>query len=190
VTVSAELVARLRAAAAAVEAAATPDDLRGAAFVVAFLDKQKSSRGGLEADEEEPPESALPSVSRAMRKLEIDEMLIERVYDFSVEGGSLVIPRRALPESKRRAMRYVIQLVAAGRQASGFEQWTSARVVRDACEERGVLDSGNFGHVLNDLDGEGITIRGRGSKRELKMNAAGFEATGLLISQLLSTSPA
>jgi hypothetical protein len=81
-------------------------------------------------------------------------------------------------------MQEVAYLVAAGRQAIGLEEFTGWKTIRDVCENRGVLDSSNFGLAMGKLDGEGLRIRGKGSTRELKVNAAGYEKAGAIITRM------
>jgi len=91
------------------------------------------------------------------------------------------MPTRSLSSKKQQAMREVAYLVAAGRQAIGLEEFTGWKTIRDTCENRGVLDSSNFGLAMGKLDGEGLRIKGKGAARELKINAAGYEKAGEII---------
>lgn len=107
------------------------------------------------------------------------------MFDVDDDGVHLTLPRSALNEKKRFAMQEVARLVMAGRQAIELEEFTPSKVIRDACDGRGVLDAGNFAAALSALDGHGMRLRGSGASREGKLNAAGFEAAGADIERIL-----
>jgi hypothetical protein len=185
-TPSALLVDALNASLAAVDAAAIPPELRPIAFSKSFdfltganavtpagtsspLDDGDGGGGG-GADSTSDP------VAKIAGKLGVGAELVSRVYDVDEEGVHLMVGRSALDDRKRFAMQEVARLIIAGRQALGLEEFTSSKTIRDACEDRGVLDSGNFAVALAGLDGKGVRLRGSGAGREGKMNAAGYEA--------------
>ncbi|HEX8066298.1 MAG TPA: hypothetical protein VF520_07215 [Thermoleophilaceae bacterium] len=179
------LVDRLRTAAAVVDQAELPQDLRPAAFVLAYQSVL-------------PPESAHPtsgaatdetsSTPRSGRGLGealggVEDWKLDLIYDISDDNVGLMLPTRALPDSKRAAMAAVTLLVVAARQALQLDEWTEAETVRRVCEDRGVLDR-NFATVLDRLNGRGIRVRGRGRTKEIRMNAAGFEEAGRLVERM------
>jgi hypothetical protein len=168
---------RLRAAAAAVEEAGLPADLRSAGLVLAFW-----AEGGT-AGATERQLGGAGALGDVAIQLGVEPDDLERIFDFDDGDIALIIPRRALSTSKGTAMAEVTHLVVAARQSLGLGDWTPADAVREACEDRGVLD-GNFGRVIQSLNGEGFRVRGTGAKRELKMNASGVEATIALINNL------
>lgn len=191
------LVRALRQATAALDEAEVPEDLRSIAFDKAFDHLTGSgaipASGGATASKQ-------PSVSdnkalggqdpieRIAGKLNVDPDLASRVYEVDDDGVHLTLPRSALNEKKRLAMQEVARLVMAGRQAIELEEFTPSKVIREACDSRGVLDAGNFAAALSALDGHGMRLRGSGASREAKLNAAGYEAAGAVISRILGAS--
>jgi hypothetical protein len=171
-------VDRLRRALDVVDSAQLPDALRPTGLVLAYWDSVTSS----------PPEGASPSTAQNPAEiLGCDALAVARVYDVDDDGVHLNIRRSALASSRRAAMEQIALLVVAGRQAHKIEEWTQADVVRKACEEMGVLD-GHFAAALDRLKGDGLRLRGTGATREMKMNAAGFEQAGRLITSLAASS--
>jgi hypothetical protein len=172
------VVDRLRKAEAAVDAAELATDLRGAGFVLAFW----ASADGPETDSPRPVTGVgrLPDLAARLR---VEPAMLERIFDIDAEGVVLIVPRRALGGSKTTAVTEAAHLIVAARQGLGQEEWTATEVVRAACDQLGILD-GNFGRAIQQLHGEGFRIRGNGAKRELKMNATGYEVTTILIQSL------
>jgi len=182
------LVRALQDSLAAVEAADIPEELRPIAFSKAFdfvtrdspattssvtgaaSSRTNGDRGGA-GDESDP-------IATIAAKVGVDAELVSRVYDVDDEGVHLTISRSSLNEKKRFAMQEVARLIMAARQALGLEDFTPAKIIREACDGRGVLDSGNFATALSGIDGHGVRLRGSGAAREGKLNAVGFEAAG------------
>lgn len=183
----ANLVRRLREAAAAVDSAELPADLRSPGFVLAFSAgspvRKDPARTPTSPNGDAPSSEPDKTLAQA---LGVQENGLDRIYDFVSEALDLIVPPRVLAQSRRAAMAEVALLVVAGRQGLGLEEWTKVEEVRRACEGRGVLDPTNFGKVISALDGHGVRVRGRGAGRELSINAAGFQRTGELIERLLA----
>jgi hypothetical protein len=188
------LVRALRQATAALEEAEVPEDLRTIAFDKAFdhlTGGGATAASGRASTPESPlvPEnkttSAQNPIERIAAKVNVDPGLADRVYDVDDDGVHLTLPRSSLNEKKRFAMQEVARLIMAGRQAIELEEFTPSKVIREACDGRGVLDAGNFAAALSALDGHGMRLRGSGVSREAKLNAAGFEAAGADIKRIL-----
>jgi hypothetical protein len=178
-----DLNKRLRAAADAVADADISTDLRAAAFMAAFW--------GAGVGQPAPPAAPEPAASSSGNnaeqiagKLGIGPADVQLIYDLSGEEVGLLVPPNALPTSSRAAMREVIQLVAAGRQAVGLDDWTASELPRAVCAERGVLDTNNYAAVFRDIAGRGFSIRGSGGSREVRLNAAGFQTAGAVAQRL------
>lgn len=197
------LAERLKVAVDAVQAANVPEDLRAAAFARA-LDvvfgpvpppegNSGSPRPGVDAidpldvaaEPGQAEDGLHPSAVRLASKLAIDWRTAEQVYDLDEEGLHLVIAPSRLARAVGTAIEQIARMVTAGRQAAGLEEWTSISKIRDACHDRGKYDESNFSRYIGRLDGDGFRIRGAGQRRELKVNAAGLEATGTLIASLV-----
>jgi hypothetical protein len=118
-------------------------------------------------------------------KLGVDIATAERVFDIDEDGLHVVLAPSKLHGTTSVAIQQLARLVVAGRQAAGLDDdWTATSAIRSVCEDRGKHDSANFATHVKKLDGDGFRLKGAGRSRELKANAAGFEATGLLVKQL------
>lgn len=186
------LVQVLKTASAALDEAQIADDLRPVAFEKAFDFVAGVTQGrsgghagaGTSADvgNDAGGDSSLQQIAG---KLNLGVDVVSRVYDVDSEGVHLTVSRSALDSTKKAAMQEVIRLIAAGRQALELDEFTPAKLLREACEDRGVLDAGNFAGAMTALDGHGMRIRGTGAARELKLNAAGFEAAAEDVKRVL-----
>lgn len=185
-----QLVSVLRDAVAAVEAAGVPEDLRPAAFSKVFehivggapsAPPSRGAPGGAEAGDIDRGDA----VGRIATKLSLDAEVVSRVFDVDDEGVHLTVPRSALDDSKRTAMREVARLISAARQASGLdEEYTPLATIREACDDRGVLNSPNFAAAMQALDGDGMRFRGPSGSREVKVNAAGYEKAADIVQRI------
>ena len=180
-----ELVDLLRKAADAVDQADVPPDLRGIAYSRA-LDRlgvdaangRNGARNGVVA--------TCPQIELIAHKLGVDAERVARVVDVDDDGLHLTVPRSALPPVKLEAMQEIARLVSAARQAAGLDgEYTPLARIRDACDKRGVLDR-NFSSAMQRLDGDGMRFRGPSRGREVKVNAAGYEAAGAIVRRLTS----
>jgi hypothetical protein len=185
-----QLVSTLRGAVAAVEAAGVPEDLRPAAFSKAFehiaggapsAQAGREALGGADAGDVDRGDA----VGRIATKLGLDAEVVSRVFDVDDEGVHLTVPRSALDDSKRTAMREVARLISAARQAAGLdEEYTPLATIREACDDRGVLNSPNFAAAMQALDGDGMRFRGPSASREVKVNAAGYEKAADIVRRI------
>jgi hypothetical protein len=172
---SEHLVEALRGAVQALSEAKVPDDLREIAFAKALDHLLGNAAPGrrVEGSGEHPGAggddgSGGKSVDlgnplgKIAAKFHVDVQTVERFFEVDDDGVHLLMPTRSLSSKKQQAMQEVAYLVAAGRQAIGLEEFTGWKTIRDTCENRGVLDSSNFGLAMGRLDGEGLRIKGKG----------------------------
>jgi hypothetical protein len=199
------LITRLRTAAGVVDAAELPTDLRGAAFVLAFRESADAAAssagtgagsdvpaadaggppvGDRRAQLETPPRPEDPA-SRLAYSLGVEPDVLEAVFDVRDDDVELILPRRALDLSLRRATAQVIQLAVAGRQGAGLEAWTDVSRLRRTCDRLGVLDS-NFSRVLSSLRGNGLRVREGSGKPQISMDGNGFEHASELVRDLVA----
>jgi hypothetical protein len=185
-----QLVSALQDAVAAVEAAGVPEDLRPAAFSKVFehiagggpsASQGRGARGGAEAGDIERGDA----VGRIATRLGLEAEVVSRVFDVDDEGVHLTVPRSALDDSKRTAMREVARLISAARQAAGVDdEYTPLATIREACDDRGVLNSPNFAAAMQALDGDGMRFRGASGSREVKVNTAGYEKAADIVRRI------
>jgi hypothetical protein len=184
------LVKELREALAIAENASIPDELRSAAFICAFWAKREPSGSPTIRSNAEPsPSGGIttspqgqddPVMAKVASKLGASTEDLEFVYEL-VEGElALRVPPSRLDSVKKEAVKQIIYLVSAGRQAAGLEEKTFARQIKSVCAERGKADT-NFSRILDSLHGEGLMVGGSGQSKTVRVNADGFERTAKII---------
>ncbi|MBV9311807.1 MAG: hypothetical protein JOZ73_13330 [Solirubrobacterales bacterium] len=193
-----EIAEKLKEAAAAVDAADLPEDLRAVGFQRALDAVGLTAEPG--SPQPESPAADLPGrgpgrgpaetdglIARMSARLGIEVAVLSEIYE-DVDGQlRLIIGPAMLPDRTRKAaaMRHVALLVAVGRQASGLEEYTALRIVRGECEDLGVLDSTNFATEVGKL---GFRLQGGRNAREAKANRRHFEEASALIRSIAEAS--
>jgi hypothetical protein len=112
---------------------------------------------------------------------------VEFVYEIEAEKLALRFPPSRLAPVKKEAVKQIIYLVSAGRQAAGLDEKTPAKVIRALCAEMGKDDS-NFSRLVDDLHGEGLIVGGSGQAKTIRVNADGFERAGRIVDELRERS--
>jgi hypothetical protein len=192
---NAEIVDLLRQAAAAVQSAELPDDLRSVGFeraldAVGLARIPAASSAGTPALDSPPSggtggytDASMDLLTRIGRRLELSPEVVERIYDVDDGTVRLAIRRAMLrePDRKAAAMRDVALLLVAGRQAAGEEQ-TALADVREECQALNVLDGPNFSSEVSKLD---FRLRGPRNDRTAKANRNHFEEAADVIRGIL-----
>ena len=88
----------------------------------------------------------------------------------------------------KEATSEVAYLVAAARQAAGLDERTASNTIKEMCDHLGVLSAGNFAATIDSLKGQGLTVTGTGSKKQLKLNGAGFEKAAEIVTRINGAS--
>lgn len=179
----------LAEAAADVEKAGVPDDLRAAAFSAAVALRTSATTGSSAV-----PAAAAPLAhggqedwhTRVATALGVSAEDVDEGFDLEDNRMRLTIAPSRLPRQKATAMKDVALLVSAARQAAGVDAdgWTSADAIREECRELGVLDANNFAAEIQLPDV--MSQRGRGRSRQLKITRRGYEQAGARLRELLS----
>lgn len=136
-------------------------------------------RGGSSADAFAPGD-VMGKLSSAFG---LDRDTLELVYDIREGEPHLVIAAKRFSTQKAQATKELAQLIAAGRQAAGIEEWTTAGTIRPVVQDYGRLDVGNFASYLKQMDAVAVS-RGNGRTREFKITRPGIENTADLIKTL------
>lgn len=129
-------------------------------------------------------ESADDLLARIAEKLRLNRDVVKEV--FSIDDGTLtlLVPSSRLEKAKAGATRQIALLVAGGRQAAGIDdEWTSIEEIREVCNDFGKYDAPNFSHAINSLD-QFCSFKGKGQKREVRLNRQGFEEVAQLVTKL------
>lgn len=192
-----ELTQAMKDALAIIEGAGVPEDLREVAFVRALDQLLGTSpvltrtpggdaeTSGAEIREDQRLEPPGDPLTKIAHKLGIDANVASRVFDIEENDVYLISARGRFPRAKLSATQQVATLVAAARQAAEFDVgWTPASAVRTIADQKGVLDSSNFGQAIAGLSDQGMRLRGSGRTREIKVLDTGFEAAGALAREL------
>jgi hypothetical protein len=187
----------LRQALALVEGASIPDDLRPVAFASAFWAAREAGAPLAPASPLAGDGSAVDSIStpglegdglgRISAKLGVTQEDVEFVYELEGDKLALRVPPSRLAPVLKDAVKQIIYLVAAGRQAGGFDEKIPAREIKAVCVERGKADT-NFSRIINQAHGEGLIIGGSGQAKTIRVNADGFERAGQIIKQLRTSN--
>lgn len=112
--------------------------------------------------------------------LGVDRDALDLVYAVQNGEPELVISAKRISPNKSLATRQLGQLIAAARQTTGIEEWTSVGTIRRVVSDYGRLDSANFASSVQQMDAVAV-LRGKGQQRELKVTRPGLEATADLI---------
>jgi hypothetical protein len=181
-----QVTAILAAAAAAFEKAEVPDGLRDAAFAGAL----QLLAGQQPVDTPEGPRAAgggspvahgsgsevLDAIASG---LELDARELRNLYADKNGSPELIVKASKLPRTKSAASHDIALLVMAARQLGGIDEYTEAKVLRDAAKRYGKFDQSNFGHHMRSLDNLIIT-QGTGGSAKRKLTQPGIERAAAL----------
>ena len=184
----------LAKAAAIVDAARLPNDLRAPGYTAAvgLLAGPHPADGAGAAGptpvrpaggEFAPPPSGL--LDRIAAGLAIDSKEIRNLYDETDGAPVLIVKSNKLPSSKAAGAHDIALLVMAARQLGGVDDYTEAGVLRDAAKRYGKFDQANFGKHMTALDNL-ILTKGKGPSAKRKLTQPGIEAAAELAKEYLA----
>lgn len=192
----AELADVIKRAEQVVDRAGTAADLRGAALVAAVVVITSAAPSSVqptvvpERARERPPVAvtAKPvvvtgSLGTAATALGVKSADLEVVVAVSTEGPFLLVPASLLPTGSTPAMRSLVLLLAAIRQAGRWDMAeTDAAVLRESLlsTHRTKFDANNYTNALNGMDRQ-VSKRSASGKVMLRVLPAGFTAARNLI---------
>lgn len=178
----------LRTAHESVTAAGVPDELRAIAFEKAI--ELLAVQGGLSsaAPPASPPTdtgsgsgassgaaAADKTLDKIAKKLQVTKAAVEEVFHIDGESLALSIGTSKLPAQKSAGTKTIALLLAAGRQAGGWDaEWTAASDIRAVCDGFGRLDGPNFAGTIKEMDDE-FSFSGAKRSRKVKVKRKGFE---------------
>lgn len=184
-----ELAERFKRVLMALDEAEVPTDLREPAFV-----KGMDALEGAVASPKQTGDQTSKAVTAATSDLEdaveriavkmgIDSELAHEVFhDDEGRLGIGIAPSR-LAKSHASATKQLALLLAAGRQAGGYDDgYTPVAEIREMCRDFSRLDSGNFSSTITEMDEE-FTFKGKGPGRQVHVTKPGWgKARDLVIS--------
>ena len=123
-------------------------------------------------------------------RLNIDAETLRDVFHVRDDGEiELIFPAGKVDRKLTTGTKQIALLVAAARQASGLEDWTSLGNIRTWCEHYKRLDGPNFATSVKQMD-DVFTFRGTGQKREVRMARPGWEKATELVKSIVGASEA
>jgi hypothetical protein len=174
----------LKRAAAEVESAGLPDDLRATGFAKA-VDLLVAAAEDIPSPAARSPNGAPGDpYGEVAQALGIDVHAVTEVFEIVDGNAHVIVAPSRLPQQKAAAMRDVALLISTVRQTSGIdESWTATDVIRDECRALGVFDSANFASEISGL-GALFSFKGTGRARLIRVNRRGYEQAGQRIAVL------
>jgi hypothetical protein len=120
-------------------------------------------------------------------KLGLPEESVHGIYHRDGDALGIGVAPVMLEKSPARATKQLALLLAAGRQAGGYDEgWTTVGRIRDVCREFGRLDAPNFAGSITEMT-DVFTFRGKGTKREVHLTQPGWERARDLIRSLITS---
>ncbi|MDI3340091.1 MAG: hypothetical protein QJR03_06120 [Sphaerobacter sp.] len=182
-----------------VEEAGIQDDLRPVAFAKAvdlLCGALRSNVPQGRPESRSQSETAGPltangsAIVRIAERLKLDMGVVSQVYDCEGDSLRVIVPSGRLGSTVAQATRELALLVAAGRQAGGYDpEWTSVAEIRAVCEEYGKYDSANFASIIKGMD-NCFLMKDKGIQRKVKLSRPGWEAAADLVAKMAGVEQA
>jgi hypothetical protein len=185
-----EVKEKMKEAVKAVQEANVPEDLRVIAFEKSFdalIGASESAAPPAPQDESRPQRLAVPtdgpSLAAIASRFAIDRGSVEEAYYVDGETLGLAIAPSKFQRARAAATQQVALLLAAGRQAGGWDDWTAVSNIRAACRDYGFLDEANFATTIKRM-GDVFSFRGRGRQVEVRVTRPGYDRAADLVREL------
>jgi hypothetical protein len=175
----------------AVEGANVPDDLRVMAF-----EKSLEALMGAAGLETGTPERQVasgstdvavpvdgPSLPTIAARLNLDLELVNELYYVDGDSLNLALAASKLDPKKAAGTQQIAILVAAGRQAGGWDEWTAVARIRAVSRDYGRFDEANFASTIKRM-GDVFSFRGRPRQLEVRLTRPGYERAADLAREL------
>ena len=107
------------------------------------------------------------------------------VYRLEHDRVVLVVGDKKLDRTKATGSRQITLLVAGGRQAAGFEEWTPLAHARELCAIYNRLDSKNYAATVKAM-ADAFNLHGQGIHREVRLTMPGWDEWAELVRRLAS----
>jgi hypothetical protein len=171
----------------AVEEAGVPEDLRVAAFEKTFDAMVGTGTGPPSSPVREPDRRVVPadgpSLGAIAARLGLDPELVGEIYYVDGDVLGLALASSKLKPKKAAATQEIALLLAAGRQAGGWDEWTPASRIRDVAREYGKYDQANFATTVRRM-GDVFSFRRAGRDLEVRLTRPGYEQAANLAREL------
>jgi hypothetical protein len=125
------------------------------------------------------------SLDTVAAKLGIDVATIKDVFHADDEAPGLTISSSQLDDSKAKATRQIALLIAAARQAGGWDvEWTNQSDIRAVCDHYNRADGKNFATTIGSMKNE-FGFKGSGPSRQVRLKQTGWEEAVKVVKQLV-----
>lgn len=172
-----------------VEEAKLPPEYRVAAFEHAL--KQSLAPGGVVGDSVSAIQLGPDSepLERIASALGLDIAIVGNVFDVNGSDLNLVFPSSRLDSGKAGGTRQVALLVAAARQALGWDEgnWSSVDLLKPAVTIFGKFDPANFATSIYGMQ-DVFVFRGTGIDREVRVTKPGMERAAELVREFAAVA--
>jgi hypothetical protein len=177
----------------ALDEADIPEDLRVTAFEKGFdalmgtppttatTAPSVVQESGRQIDRAVPADG--PSLEAIASRLGLDLELVGEIYYVDGESLGLAVASSKFHPKKAAATQQIALLVAAGRQAGGWDEWTHASRIRDVARDYGRFDPANFATTIKRM-GNVFSFRGRARSVEVRLTRPGYEQAANLMREL------
>jgi len=173
-----------------VEEAGIQGDLRSVAFgkavdllSVGSVWHESSPAGTRVRMQEAAPLYAETPVAKIAAKLKLDVETVSQVFDASEGSLELIVGQGKFDKRASGGTKEIALALVAGRQGAGMEEWTHMGVIREAAEAYKRIDPPNFASTIKAMD-DVFSIKGTGTKREVKLARPGWEKAADLVTRL------
>lgn len=122
-------------------------------------------------------------LERIGRRAGIDAEAAKGVYRLDHDQVSLVVADKRLDRNKATGARQITLLVAGGRQAAEFEEWTNLAHAREVCALYNRLDSKNYAATVKSM-ADVFNFHGQGVRREVRLTMPGWDEWTDLVRRL------
>lgn len=123
-------------------------------------------------------------LARIAARAKIGVEKVKEVFRLDGEELSLVVGAKLLDPNKAGGARQITLLLAGGRQAAGFEEWTRTSRTRDACALYNRYDSSNYASTVTSM-AQSFNFHGKGASREVRLTMPGWDEWSALVQMLV-----
>lgn len=141
----------------------------------------KQRQGHVAGDTSLGDESVLGKIAE---RLKLERVVVEEVFHHDGDDLQIVLGTAKFDKTKRAGTIQLALLLAAGRQASGLEEWTSVKDIREFAKDFGRFDQANFAYTITKMDDVFMYTGSSAADRKVKVSRQGYERAAALIMAL------
>lgn len=123
-------------------------------------------------------------LGRIAERAGISEQEAKEVFRLDGDQLSLVVANKKIDANRAAGAREITLLVAGGRQAAAFEDWTRLSHTREICTRYNRLDSKNYASTVKSM-ADVFNFHGQGTSREVRLTMPGWEQWAQVVQSLV-----